>query len=194
MIKNHIDKILQAHNKQLGSLLNICESEIEKLFLIKVLSYMANRPFEFSFSFICEPLETIEVNGMEYMKTNKGHYSDAYWGVNITGIKIHKKIDDTIFYLYPQKELHPELLSSGKKYRLDFSIEKYGLNDLNKVLKLYCVECDGHDFHSTKQQIRSDNTRLRDILLLNNYITLRYSGSELFNWDEEGVGLFLFNL
>ena len=194
MTATFIASILDSQNKQLNALLNLCESEIEKWFLVKVLNYISIRPYEYSYSFLCEPTETELVNGKEYLKTERGYYSDANWGVNITGLKIDNKIKGTFYHVFPQKEIFIDKYFSGKKYRLYFSIEKYSMKNTDQVLKFYCIECDGHEFHSTKEQISSDNSRLRQMLLLQNFITLRYSGSELFKWDKEEIGLFLFNL
>ena len=46
---------------------------------------------------------------------------------------------------------------------------------VNKI----AIECDGHDFHSSKEQIMKDNQRTR-ILTKNGWSVIRYSGSEIY--------------
>lgn len=194
MFDTHFNKIIRRQGEQLEALFNICESEIEKWFLVKIISFITEHPCEFSYTIICEPLEIETINGQDYLITDKGFFKDAYSGVNIVGLRIDNKINKTYFLVYPQKNIIIDKDLSDKKYRLDFSIEKYSANVDSKLLQLYCIECDGHDYHSTKEQISSDNARLRDIFLLNNYTTLRYSGSELYKWGDGDIALFLFNL
>lgn len=67
------------------------------------------------------------------------------------------------------------------KYRVDFYIEYW---NINKLLKLLIVECDGHDFHEkTKQQAQSD--KKRDRILQNIAPVYRYTGSEIFKEAHE---------
>jgi hypothetical protein len=194
MINQHLNRSIKNHQRQIEALLNICETEIEKWFLVKIISYMSNRPFEFSYSFICEQFDTEEVDGKEVMKYYRGYYEDAYSGINIIGLRIEKKNDNYFLELFPQKDITGDILSHKKNYRLDFSIEKYDAKNGNQLLQLYCIECDGHYYHSTKEQISSDNKRARELLLKDRYTTLRFSGSELLKWGDTDVGEFLFNL
>lgn len=48
------------------------------------------------------------------------------------------------------------------------------------------VECDGHDYHSSKEQIIQDNKRQREIENLG-YTFIRFSGSEIYNNVEKCV-------
>lgn len=41
------------------------------------------------------------------------------------------------------------------------------------------IECDGHEFHSSKEQIAHDNERNRT-LILNGYDVIHFSGSEIY--------------
>jgi hypothetical protein len=194
MTEVYIKEISASIERQIQSLLNFCESEIEKLFLLKIIKYISVRPYEFQFSFVCDPCEeALNKNGTEYIKTTKGFYSDAYGGIDIIGIRIdrHLQPNNSYFKIYLQKEINIEYLSV-KKYRLDFFIEKF--NYSNNLVKTFCIECDGHDFHSSKEQIRIDNLRTQRLLLTKDITTIRYSGSQINNWTEEEIGLFLFNL
>lgn len=56
------------------------------------------------------------------------------------------------------------------EYRVDFLI--HGKN------KKIVVEADGHEYHSTKEQIAKDNKRQNDLTLAG-YTVMRFSGSQL---------------
>lgn len=194
-LNNYRNSILRANTEQLNALLNNCESEIEKCFLIKLISFIIQRPHEFSYSFLCDPLEgTTFINGKEYFKHQMGYYKDAHWGVNIYALKINKNDGTVHFIVSPQKEVFVEIDLEKRRYRLDFLIEKYSAGSRSHLLHSYCIECDGHEFHSTKDQISSDNMRAADLLLINNLSTIRFSGSQLYKWAEDEIGKFLFNL
>ena len=78
-------------------------------------------------------------------------------------------------YLYPQYEIHLK-----KNYRVDFYYDS-GVSDDNENshdLRL-AIECDGHDSHSSKSQIKYDNER--DIeLKMAGYDVLHFSGSQIY--------------
>ena len=73
-----------------------------------------------------------------------------------------------------------EIYCDNKKYRVDFLLELAfkKLGRYEKVLKLV-IECDGHEFHEkTKEQVKRDNERARNIQK-EGYEILRFSGSEI---------------
>ena len=77
-------------------------------------------------------------------------------------------------YLYPQ---YPISVGS-KNYIIDFAIMYFDENTGNeKVLLL--VECDGHDYHSTKKQIKNDNEKDMNLKLAG-YEIARFNGSQLY--------------
>lgn len=76
----------------------------------------------------------------------------------------------------------------GKDYRVDFLLEKYDAIFDPKMLTLtpicdwttqLVVECDGWDYHSSKEQVDYDNRRDQDILRAYAVPTIRFSGSEI---------------
>lgn len=78
--------------------------------------------------------------------------------------------------IIPQYEVKTKL---NKKFRLDFGLVKSMLRE-NKIIELekICIECDGHEYHSTKEQITRDNARARE-LTLEGWKIFRFSGSEI---------------
>ena len=76
-------------------------------------------------------------------------------------------------YIIPQNEIG--------NYRVDF------LFVINEK-KSFIVECDGHDFHEkTKEQVANDKSRDREFIK-NNYVVVRFSGSEIYNKPSKCVG------
>lgn len=85
---------------------------------------------------------------------------------------------DFLYYISPQEEIHLD-----KNYRVDFLFDSEEISECYgkplKPLKLV-IECDGHDFHSSKSQIKNDNER--DLALKKaGYDVLHFSGSQIFN-------------
>lgn len=76
------------------------------------------------------------------------------------------------YFLIPQKEVEVD----NKLYRVDFMLINY-LND--KETKIV-IECDGYEYHSSKEQIIKDNQRQRDLENAG-YIVIRFLGTEIFN-------------
>lgn len=87
----------------------------------------------------------------------------------------------------PIECLVQEPVSVGnKKYRVDFLLSYYDMifDDGKPVFDWetqLAVECDGWEWHSSKQQIGNDNKRDQDLLICQDLPTIRFTGSEIFN-------------
>lgn len=111
-------------------------------------------------------MNTLEFENFKKKYESKGaQLSDDSYLTNVYKIEI-----------IPQYEVVSKL---NKKFRLDFGVVKSTLRD-NKIVTLEksCIECDGHDYHSTKEQITRDNARARE-LTLEGWKIYRFSGSEI---------------
>lgn len=98
-----------------------------------------------------------------------------YWAFTnrFKNLKVPKKL-----YLIPQVDFE------DLPYRVDFVV-----GDDTKERKYpmqIVIECDGHDYHSSKEQIKKDNERQREIENLG-YTFIRFSGSEIYNDVEKCV-------
>lgn len=122
----------------------------------------------FDFEIIGEKPENLpkSIDSKDYYKRKKVNYDDS--SKVATGI--------TEMKLYPQKE--------EGSYRLDFAlfIRKFYNGEWVETGK-FNIECDGHAFHSSKEQISKDNARMR-WLTLNGWNTIRLSGSEIYSKTE----------
>ncbi|NOT91812.1 hypothetical protein [Ferruginibacter sp.] len=96
-----------------------------------------------------------------------------YWGFTMhsSGIKYH---------IIPQ---YPVFDNSIIKF-LDFGVFAYDLK--NNEIGRFDIECDGHEWHSTKEQLKADNIRSR-FLSKNSFHPIRYSGSEIYAMNDETV-------
>lgn len=75
-------------------------------------------------------------------------------------------------YVYPQYEINV----NNKQFFADFMIFSENYKNDVKII----VECDGYDYHSSKEQIKKDNER--DIILKTaGYDVVRFTGSQIFN-------------
>lgn len=75
-------------------------------------------------------------------------------------------------YVYPQYEINV----NNKRFFADFMIFSENYKNDVKII----VECDGYDYHSSKEQIKKDNER--DMILKTaGYDVVRFTGSQIFN-------------
>ena len=83
--------------------------------------------------------------------------------------------------IYPQFEIE---ITDKKKYRVDFLLCMSGMAFLRGISFTdweteLAVECDGWEFHSTKEQIKNDNSRDAEILTARNIPTIRFLGKDI---------------
>lgn len=167
------EELIHNYNNKITSLLTLCESPIEQLFLINFLGYCESKTgLETYTNFLYDYPETFDNGTYSYKNTIKPYI--AYKTDNPVpwipiGIHYHAGFN---LFITPQAEIE----TVTKKYRVDFLL----LYEMHTYKIKIVVECDGHDFHQkTKVQVEKDNLRDRD-LIENGYQVLRYSGSELY--------------
>ncbi len=194
--KRLLESIKKRFQDNIQLIVDICESEIERIFLLKIVDYTLKRPDCLSISFVLKETLTNTINGRDVIVSDVNYFTPSWFGF-LCGFRITNSITNTYIEIFPQEKIeypkHDNILETVK-YRLDFGIYKYSEGDSKTILKKYCVECDGFEYHNTKEQIKKDNQRMRNILLIQDYTTLRYLGTEIINLDENSIGLFLWNL
>ena len=191
-----IDSIRNRFHQNLQLVVDICESEIERIFLLKVVDYILKRPDAFSIGFILKETLTDRINGRDCIVSDMNFTTPSWFGY-LCGVRINNLITNTYIEIFPQEKVeyrNHENFHETVKYSLDFGMYKYKQGDCTNILKKYCVECDGYDFHNTREQISRDNRRMRNILLIQEYTTLRYLGTEIVNLDDNSIGMLLWNL
>lgn len=169
-----IKEITQELEIRFRALIDICESPIEEYFLVNLCQYFYAQSLIFlNFDFLTRLVDdphsplTQKIEPSNYNEKNTDIYGFIY------GVKITQNID-TVYKIIPQFK--------HKGYRLDFAIIIEKPNSNNK----FCIECDGHEYHRTKEQILKDSKRSRD-LARDGWTTLRYTGSELFRWNSDNA-------
>lgn len=78
--------------------------------------------------------------------------------------------------------IHPQVeLMCEHKYRADFYFcsDDFTFDGELEPFELV-IECDGHDFHSSKEQIKHDNERDMELKLAG-YDVIHFSGSQIYN-------------
>jgi hypothetical protein len=196
-MKHQLTKsINKSFERSIQLITDICESEIEKIFLLKIIDHILKRPDRYSLSFILVETDTKTINGIE-VTTSKANFQMPDDFGYLCGVRMNNFISQTFVEIFPQKQVefeNPDNILHTINYRLDFGVYKYNNIDPKTIIKKYCIECDGFEFHNTKEQLKKDNERMRNLLLRHNYTTLRYLGTEIHNWDDSGVGTFIWNL
>ncbi len=119
---------------------------------------------------------TDEIN--TYLMVYDFNYSECKSPIEI----LFKFAFDTL-YIFNLKEFSKiqiysqvEIKNKGKKYIVDFIMEYP--DDLETDYQMI-IECDGHEYHSTKEQIEKDHER-QNILEDAGYGFIRFSGTELY--------------
>lgn len=134
----------------------------------------------------------------EFMQEEMIKKKDAYWVFEVVGfcyddfcespieIIFNFAVDIISTYEFGGKVwLEPQhgILDGNKEYIADFCFDTQG-----EFRSIYTpehdykiiIECDGHNFHSTKQQIKHDNEK--DLAFKKQgYDVLHFSGSQIFN-------------
>lgn len=189
-------------------MVNLCESEIEKLFLSNLIHYLFESKFQirptlyfsgaqnhnwdfrdFSRVIDCKDgpfFEEAEI--MEFQK--KGYSLCGCDFVKTIGIEFRDKsmfpmTDDIIEVVY--KVIPQYIVSYSQNYRIDFAIlcEHLKNGQAHKFTKI-AIECDGFAYHSSKEDLTKDNSRNRE-LTLNDWKVYRFSGSEIYNSDRQKI-------
>lgn len=175
-----LQEIIKDANERISYLLSLCESQIEQLFLINAYCYFLKGSYNFyNVSLICDIAKT---NFDPITKLGKVlsffHFVDD--DGNPTQVKGFEVTGGNFSYkFFPQFRIEtPEC-----EFRLDVAViyEYTFLDGPTKgqtLIRKFGVECDGFEFHSTKDQQTNDNKRTRKLMELG-WTILRYSGQEI---------------
>lgn len=173
------NEIKNSFDIMLNDLISLCKSPIEEIFFLKLLNEFTSMNFApYGLGFFRPVYDVDEVFGQIKIVCCGVSISDSY-----TRNKISFKNDGEIEIVGKAKieiEIFPQIKVevSSKNYFLDFGLYVKDLHNPNlKTLKI-AIECDGFDFHSSKEQINNDNIRTRN-LVSNGWHVIRYSGNEI---------------
>jgi very-short-patch-repair endonuclease len=184
IISTNQTKINQRIEAYISEYLELCESEIERLFISGLLYHYFVDEYSFGFSsksdfdrylFSFSNLQPVYISSIDEGYENikrKVMFEDAYQ-YKLIGFEFGE--DNTRFTFLPQHEIEIE----GKKYRLDFALYYSVIKDgKTKVKVKVVIECDGFEHHHTKEQQINDSIRSRQ-LTLNDWKIYRMTGTEI---------------
>jgi len=148
--------------------IDLCESPIEEKLLYNIIEYVLSD----SITTTIHDIERWFRLSFLYTKRN-GVITDKITGVRIDYSGYYEKNLTRYIEIIPQY-----IINTNKGgYRLDFGVFLKSFES-DKLLKKFCVECDGYEFHNEREQIISDNQR--DLILLSNdFQTIRFLGKEI---------------
>jgi len=199
-IEQQKQKIFSIVNIFIDEYTSLCESEIEKLFITNLFyyfflgKYSVDRNFDNNDLIVFSGFNKIIIDEFDedYGKFNVKVRLDNKFGnfkyknIGIIFFEEHDQIallDNKKTLLRNEYSFMPQYLIkiNESNYRLDIGliyIEKIN-NEIVKEKKI-AIECDGFEYHSTKESITKDSIRARN-LLSEGWNVIRYSGTEIFN-------------
>ena len=204
-IENQILKIHEITSNYIKEYLKLCETEIEKIFLVNLFQYF----FEERFSLKTYHYEYADPEFIEFDDFHPyfEYENDYTYDCHLAGIVMTERKEKSTHTLKLNKETNHfvksnlpdesewtkeitlkkytfipqyKLMVGENNYRLDFALiyEKFINDELIKEVKI-AIEFDDHDFHSSIEQIRKDSIRSRK-LMSSGWRVIRYSGSEIY--------------
>jgi hypothetical protein len=184
--------------KEIKKTINLCDnnSPIEKQFLLKIIDFVLRKSISGDFySFrqnykLTSILEVVNKYGETYDFEDESEESyDRYFirifysGYNENEFKRYIDIKPQFKVFYIDKRLNVE-----KYFILDFGVFLYKKGWEKDILRKFCIECDGYEFHSKKDHIIKDNKRSRKLLEKeNDFTTIRFLGREINDMSDEVI-------
>jgi|LakMenEpi03Aug12_release.lakeMendotaPanAssembly.Ray.scaffolds.fasta_scaffold193356_2 very-short-patch-repair endonuclease len=158
--------------------LSICESPIEKRFLLCLINYFETNLIDnYQIGYEYDYLETEVI-----LEEIKSRPTAAILKHQYTPYSIRLSHPLFSWSIIPQKTINID----ENKYRVDFLVV---INKINGEVTNVCIECDGHNYHHrTESQINKDNTR--DINLASKgYVTFHLTSSQILDLKfDETIG------
>lgn len=195
--------------KRIDEVIKLCKSPIEKELLHKIIDYALTNSIIYkssdydcncyNLSFIsemnCIGVKVININS-SYVKLkdqSKGELDLVFRGIRINYSGYNEKEFSRYIEIIPQKKFFYQvederygISTIDRTFFLDFGVF---LKDYktDKLIKKFCIECDGFEYHSKMEQIIRDNERELKLTKEGNYHTLRYLGKQIKNMKLEEI-------
>lgn len=174
---------MENFEEQLHLFYEICDSPIEIELIERIVYFtLLNKEF-YNISFIKKKVVYQKVLEDKPQFINYDKSNDR-----LSGIKIEFKDEFNSKYIeiLPQLEVNylfwgnNDLNLDYKKYRLDFGVFLFD-NPSQTLIRKFDIECDGFEFHSSKEKMINDNNRTHDLLNNFGFYTLRFLGTQIMN-------------
>lgn len=170
-------EFLNSWGKRIDRLLSLCESPIEKIFLMGLIEYynrdIGNCRIEFlarEADMECDeegyPTKILEIVDFESL------------GLFYTLIGLRLGWEDERYEIFPQYRIQH---FRDYEYRVDFAVFAYNKRSRDKGINQYVVECDGYDYHyKNVDLVNKDHLRANN-LMRDGWKVIRFTGNALNN-------------
>ena len=179
-------------DNEMEKLIQLCETPIEEELFSKIIKFVIKSSFFFNTDIEskCYKLTILREVNID-IETLEEKYSEIEWGEYIyLGVRIdysgyYEKEFTRYIEIIPQYKFIYKvdddiygLPIKNKELRLDFGVF---LKDYktDKLIKKFCIECDGYEYHSSQEKIRNDNSRDMLIITEGDFHTIRYLGTQI---------------
>jgi len=195
ILKSQINKINKLVEGFIDKYLILCESEIEKIFITNLIYYLFEMKFnitretdsELNYTFSNFTPYTVGVFDDNYNNYKSPELFDGDGTFKLVGIQMNESYSivvggeigvDKIKNKYIFIPQYPVSIGD-RNYRLDVGLICQHIKNGKIVKEIFIdIECDGFDYHSSKEQLTRDSQRTRK-LMNNGWHVLRYTGSEI---------------
>ena len=197
LINKTVSKITESYESKISEVLSNCDSPIEKVFLIMLLNKALTLDSD-EFEFGAEDhrpwgltlLDSEKITEIIRKKFDFPHDAYGAWRYRYSSFRItlpfmlesseekERTQIEKALVITPQYTLFDE----GAVYFIDIGVTIESRYDAEPILiedKKIAIECDGHEYHSSKDQITRDNMRARKLTKAG-WSVLRFSGSEIY--------------
>lgn len=178
-------------DKETEKLIELCETPIEIELFLKIMGFVIRPSFFYNSDeelkcykltilrdFNIDINDNVKYQDIEYMEYK-------YLGIRIDYSGYYEKEFTRYIEIKPQYKFNYKVEDEtlglpiiDKELRLDFIIflKEY---KTEKIIKKFCIECDGYEYHSSQERIIRDNQR--DLTLLNEgeIHTIRLLGKQI---------------
>lgn len=180
-------------------LIDLCETSIEIELFLKIINFVIKPSFFYNSDEELKCYKLTILRDINLDKTGGKKYSDLdlmdykYLGIRIDYSGFYEKeflryieILPQYKFLYKVEDENLGLPIIVKEFRLDFGVL---LKDYktDKIIKKFCIECDGFEYHSTQERIIRDNQRDRRLLDEGEIHTIRFLGKEINEMKNEDL-------
>jgi hypothetical protein len=180
-------------------LIDLCETPIEIELFLKIMDFVIKPSFFYNSDEELKCYKLTILRDINLDNNGEKKYSDIEWmdykylGIRIDYSGYYEKeflryieIIPQYKFIYKVEDENFGLPIINKEFRLDFGVL---LKDYktDKIIKKFCIECDGFEYHSTQERIIRDNQRDRRLLDEGEIHTIRYLGKEINEMKNEEI-------
>ncbi len=179
--------VLNREKAKFDNIMLLCDSPIEKKLLSNIYWFFLNldRPINYEWiDLYNNPVNDKEKKALKLFNSGKKvkgvfiESPDLGYPVILYGIRI--ACGYATYRIFPQFPVYDNSIIRYTDFVIEVRDSSY------KVVGDFVIECDGFQWHSTKEQLENDNSRNR-FLTKHGYKIIRYTGSEINRIDDKFI-------